>query len=160
MFPYKGDKDDHSCKRLKHEGVLVGNFLDHMLQMFNKLHRDVGCKITFDQAVTFFSSLASLLRSASQPSSLKNCIPGVKRKKRGSSSFLHNYLKTKEKRDYPSSTKSVFGQSILPLQMGSSPLPYFTKWLLHASTGMEKETKYCLVSAHIHIKIVIMDLIG
>ena len=53
MFPYKGDKDDHSYKRLKHEGVLVGNFLDHMLQMFNKLHRDVGCEITFDQAVTF-----------------------------------------------------------------------------------------------------------
>ena len=51
MFPYKGDKDDHLYKRLKHEGVLVGNFLDHMLQMFNKLHRDVGCEITFDQAV-------------------------------------------------------------------------------------------------------------
>ena len=50
-----GDKDDHSYKRLKHEGVLVGSFLYHMLQMFNsdKLHRAVGCEITFDQAVTF-----------------------------------------------------------------------------------------------------------
>ena len=48
-----GDKDDHSYKRLKHEGVLVGSFLDHMLQMFNELHRAVGCEITFDQAVTF-----------------------------------------------------------------------------------------------------------
>ena len=144
MFPYKGDRDDHSYKRLKHEGVLVGSFLDHMLQMFNKLHRDVGCEITFDQAVTFLSSLASLLTSASQLSFLKNCIPGVKRKKRGSSSFLHNCLKTKEKRDYPLSTKSVFGQPVVPLQMGSSPLPYFTKWLLHASTGMEKENKILL----------------
>ena len=50
-----GDKDDHSYKRLKHEGVLVGSFLYHMLQLFNsdKLHRAVGCEITFDQAVTF-----------------------------------------------------------------------------------------------------------
>ena len=48
-----GDKDDHSYKRLKHEGVLVGSFLDHMLQMFNQLHRAVGCEIAFDQAVTF-----------------------------------------------------------------------------------------------------------
>ena len=48
-----GDKDDHSHKRLKHEGVLVGSFLDHMLQMFNQLHRAVGCEISFDQAVPF-----------------------------------------------------------------------------------------------------------
>ena len=30
-----GDKDDHSYKRLKHEGVLVGSFLYNSLQMFN-----------------------------------------------------------------------------------------------------------------------------
>ena len=48
-----GDRDDHSYDRLKYEGVLVGSFLDHMLQMFNKLHRAVGCEISFKQAVTF-----------------------------------------------------------------------------------------------------------
>ena len=48
-----GDKDDHSHKRLKDEGILVGSFLGHMLQMFNELHGAVGCKFSFDQAVTF-----------------------------------------------------------------------------------------------------------
>ena len=48
-----GDKDDHSYDRLNEEGVLVGSFLNHMLQMFNQLHRAVGCEISFDQAVAF-----------------------------------------------------------------------------------------------------------
>ena len=48
-----GDEDDHSYDRLKYEGVLVGSFLDHMLQMFNELHRAVGCEISFQQAVSF-----------------------------------------------------------------------------------------------------------
>ena len=48
-----GDKDDHSYKRLKDEGILVGSFLDHMLQMFNEQQRTVGCKLFFDQAITF-----------------------------------------------------------------------------------------------------------
>ena len=51
-----GDKDDHSYRRLKHEGVLVGSFLDHSLQMFNKLHRVIGCEIAFDQAIAFLSN--------------------------------------------------------------------------------------------------------
>ena len=50
-----GDKDDHSYKRLTDEGVLVGSFLDHMLQMFNELHRAVGCNMSFDQAVSFLA---------------------------------------------------------------------------------------------------------
>ena len=52
-----GDKDDHSYDRLNDEGVLVGSFLDHMLQMFNQLHRAVGCEISFDQAVAFLIKL-------------------------------------------------------------------------------------------------------
>ena len=51
-----GDKDDHSYRRLKHEGVLVGTFLYNSLQMFNKLHRDIGCEISFDQAVAFLTN--------------------------------------------------------------------------------------------------------
>ena len=51
-----GDKDDHSYRRLKHEGVLVGSFLYNSLQMFNKLHRDIGCEISFDQAVAFLTN--------------------------------------------------------------------------------------------------------
>ena len=53
--PRGDDKDDHSYKRLKHEGVLVGSFLDHSLQMFNKLHGVFGCKISFDQAIAFLT---------------------------------------------------------------------------------------------------------
>ena len=52
-----GDKDDHSYDRLNNEGVLVGSFLDHMLQMFNQLHRAVGCELSFDQAVAFLIKL-------------------------------------------------------------------------------------------------------
>ena len=48
-----GDTDDHSYRRLKHEGVLVGSFLYNSLQMFNKLHRVIGCEISFDQAIAF-----------------------------------------------------------------------------------------------------------
>ena len=48
-----GDRDDYSYDRLKGEGVLVGSFLNSMLQMFNTLHRDEGCEFSFDQAVTF-----------------------------------------------------------------------------------------------------------
>ena len=61
-----GDKDDRSYKRLKDEGVLVGSFLDHMLQMFNELHRAVGCKMSFDQAVSFlvkFGFIAEISRT-------------------------------------------------------------------------------------------------
>ena len=49
----RGDEDDYSYKRLKCEGVLLGSFLQHMLQMFNKQQRAVGCEISFDQAVAF-----------------------------------------------------------------------------------------------------------
>ena len=48
-----GDTDDYSYDRLKGEGVLVGSFLNSMLQMFNQLHRDEGCEFSFDQAVSF-----------------------------------------------------------------------------------------------------------
>ena len=48
-----GDKRDHSYKRLKREGVLVGSFLQHSLEMFNKLHRVIGCEISFEQAIAF-----------------------------------------------------------------------------------------------------------
>ena len=51
-----GDKDDHSYRRLKCEGVLVGSFLFNCLQMFNKLHHVIGCKVSFDQAVAFLSN--------------------------------------------------------------------------------------------------------
>ena len=51
-----GDKDDHSCKRLKCEGVLVGSFLEHCLKMFNKLHGVIGCEISFDKAVAFLTN--------------------------------------------------------------------------------------------------------
>ena len=51
-----GDKDDHSYRRLKNEGVLVGSFLYNSLQMFNKLHQVNGCEFSFDQAVTFLSN--------------------------------------------------------------------------------------------------------
>ena len=54
-YQITGDKDDYSYDRLKDEGVLVGSFLDHMLQMFNQLHRAVGCEIAFDQAVSFLA---------------------------------------------------------------------------------------------------------
>ena len=49
----RGDQDDYSYRRLKHEGVLLGSFLDHMLQMFNKQQRAVGYEVSFDQAVAF-----------------------------------------------------------------------------------------------------------
>ena len=48
-----GDEDDYSYKRLKYEGVLLGNFLHHMLRMFNKQQRAVGCEISLDQAIAF-----------------------------------------------------------------------------------------------------------
>ena len=51
-----GDKDDHSYRRLKQEGVLVGSFLYNSLQLFNKLHRVSGCEFSFDQAVAFLSN--------------------------------------------------------------------------------------------------------
>ena len=51
-----GDKDDHSYRRLKQEGVLVGSFLNHSLQMFNKLNGVIGCALSFDQAVAFLAN--------------------------------------------------------------------------------------------------------
>ena len=51
-----GDKDDHSYRRLKHEGVLVGSFLNHSLQMFNELNGVIGCEISFAQAVAFLAN--------------------------------------------------------------------------------------------------------
>ena len=51
-----GDEDDHSYRRLKDEGVLAGSFLEHSLQMFNKLHRVIGCEISVNQAVAFLSN--------------------------------------------------------------------------------------------------------
>ena len=61
-----GDEDDYSYMRLTDEGVLVGSFLDHMLQMFNELHGAVGCKFSFDQAVSFlvkFGFIAEISRA-------------------------------------------------------------------------------------------------
>ena len=48
-----GDTDDYSYRRLKHEGILLGSFLNHLLHMFNEQQRTVGCQIFFDQAVAF-----------------------------------------------------------------------------------------------------------
>ena len=50
-----GDKDDHSYRHLKHEGVLVGSFLLHSLEMFNKFHKVIGCEISFNQAIAFLT---------------------------------------------------------------------------------------------------------
>ena len=56
--PYKpsGDKKDHSYRCLVQDGILLGTFLEHMLQMFNKAQEVIGCNISFDQAIAFLSN--------------------------------------------------------------------------------------------------------
>ena len=107
-----GDMDDHSYKRLKHEGVLVGTFLDHMLQMFNKLHRDVGCEITFDQAVTFLIKFGFIAEISITTEFLEE---------------LHPWSKEKEKRIF-------IVPSQLPEDKGEKRLSFVDKkrvWSIH-----------------------------
>jgi len=56
--PYKpsGDKKDYSYRCLVQDGILLGTFLEHMLQMFNKAQEVIGCNISCDQAIAFLSN--------------------------------------------------------------------------------------------------------
>ena len=107
-----GDKDDHSYKRLKHEGVLVGSFLDHMLQMFNKLHRSIACEITFVQAVTFLIKFGFIAEISITTEFLEE---------------LHPWSKEKEKRIF-------IVPSQLPEDKGEKRLSFVDKkrvWSIH-----------------------------
>ena len=77
-----GDKDDHSYRRLKCEGVLVGSFLYSCLQVFNKLHRDIGCEISFDQAVAFLTSFRFIAEISITAMFLKGSHPWSEKEKR------------------------------------------------------------------------------
>ena len=77
-----GDKDDHSYRRLKHEGVLVGSFLEHSLQMFNKLHRVIGCEISFNQAVAFLSNFGFIAEISNTTEFLEESHPWGEEEKR------------------------------------------------------------------------------
>ena len=77
-----GDKDDHSYRRLKHEGVLVGSFLEHSLQMFNRLHRVIGCEISFNQAVAFLSNFGFIAEISNTTEFLEESHPWGEEEKR------------------------------------------------------------------------------
>ena len=53
--PYKisGDKKDHSYRCLVQDGILLGSFLEHMLQLFNKEQEMIGCNISIEKAIAF-----------------------------------------------------------------------------------------------------------
>jgi len=53
--PYKstGDIKDFAYKCLTGDGLLLGTFLAHMLEMFNKRYRFAGRKISFEKAESF-----------------------------------------------------------------------------------------------------------
>ncbi|XP_065912961.1 uncharacterized protein [Dysidea avara] len=53
--PYKatGDTKDFAYKCLTEDGFLLGTFLAHMLQMFNKRYRFASSEISFEKAVAF-----------------------------------------------------------------------------------------------------------
>ena len=57
--PYRisGDKKDHSYRCLVQDGVLLGTFLEHMLQLFNKKQEKIGCNISIEQAIAFLVKL-------------------------------------------------------------------------------------------------------
>ena len=85
--------------------------------------------------------------------------------KKESSLCRLNYLKTKEQRNYPLSTKGMFGPSTLFFLMVLFHLPYFTKWLQHVSTGMGKENKILLgkswhLSDVINVVIMVVYFLG
>ena len=77
-----GDEDDDSYDRLKYEGVLVGSFLDHMLQMFNKLHRAVGCEVSFDQAITCLTKFGFIAEISNKAEFLEELHPWSKEEER------------------------------------------------------------------------------
>ena len=109
-----GDEDDYSYKRLKYEGVLLGSFLHHMLQMFNKQQRAVGCEISIDQAVAFLVKFGFITEISITTQFLEESHPWSKNEKE-SSLFLHSCLKTMEKEEYPLSRKKLSGPFILCL---------------------------------------------
>jgi len=77
-----GDEDDYSYDRLREEGVLVGSFLCHMLQMFNKEHRDVGCEISFNQAIAFLIKFGFIAEISITTEFLEESRPWSEREKR------------------------------------------------------------------------------
>ena len=77
-----GDKDDHSYRRLKHEGVLVGSFLEHSLQMFNTLHRVIGCEISFNQAIALLSKFGFIAEISNTTEFLEESHPWSEEEKR------------------------------------------------------------------------------
>ena len=77
-----GDKDDHSYRRLKDEGVLAGSFLEHSLQMFNKLHRVIGCEISFNQAIAFLSNFGFIAEISNTTEFLEESHPWSEEEKR------------------------------------------------------------------------------
>ena len=77
-----GDKDDHSYRRLKHEGVLVGSFLNHSLQMFNKLNGVIGCEISFTQAIAFLANFGFIAEISKTTEFLEESHPWSKEETR------------------------------------------------------------------------------
>ena len=63
QYKPRGDEYDYSYRHLTRKGVLLGSFLQHMLQMFNQQQRSVGCEISFDQAVAFLVKFGFIAKS-------------------------------------------------------------------------------------------------
>ena len=68
-------KDDHSYRRLKDEGILVGSFLEHSLQMFNKLYSVIGCGISFNQAIAILRNFGFIIEINNTTEFLEECYP-------------------------------------------------------------------------------------
>ena len=81
--PYKstGDKHDDSCKCLKEEGVLLHSFLSHMLEMFNKKHRNVSHQISPDEAIAFLTKFGFIVEISSSTRLLEQSFPQLEIKK-------------------------------------------------------------------------------
>ena len=77
-----GDTDDYSYRRLKHEGVLLGSFLNYLLHMFNEQQRTVGCEISFDQAVAFLVKFGFIAEISITTKFLEEFHPWSKNEKR------------------------------------------------------------------------------
>ena len=78
----RGDEDDYSYKRLKNEGVLLGSFLNSMLQMLNKQQRTVECEISFDQAIAFLIRFGFIAEIAITTKFLEESYPWSENEKR------------------------------------------------------------------------------
>ena len=81
-YKSRGDEDDFSYKRLKNEGVLLGSFLNSMLQMLNKQQKAIGCEISFDQAIAFLVKFGFIAEIAITTKFLEEIHPWSENEKR------------------------------------------------------------------------------